>query len=96
MTTETGTFATPNASKYLQQLCKHFAHKTEVDFTETEGAISFGLGTARLSATDGLLTCHFELTNAEDATKAHHIIDKHLARFAFREAFTAMDWTTTA
>lgn len=96
MTIETGTFATPNASKYLQQLCKHFAHKTEVDFTETEGAITFGLGIARLRATDSLLTCAFDLTNAEDAEKAHHIIDKHLARFAFREEFTAMDWTKPA
>lgn len=34
---QTGTFMTPNASKYLQQLCKHFAHKVAVVFDETEG-----------------------------------------------------------
>lgn len=33
----TARLETANASKYLQQLCKHFAHKVEVRFDETEG-----------------------------------------------------------
>ena len=31
LTYQTGTFTTDHASKYLQQLCKHFAHKIEVE-----------------------------------------------------------------
>ena len=34
---QSGTFQTPNASKYLQQLCKHFEHKVAVVFDESEG-----------------------------------------------------------
>ena len=36
LTSETR-FETPNASKYLQQLCKHFGHRVEETHTETEG-----------------------------------------------------------
>ena len=37
MLCSTGTYATPNGSKYLQQLCKHFAHKAEVTFDSLSG-----------------------------------------------------------
>lgn len=89
----TGRFTTSNGSKYLQQLCKHFAHKIEVSFTETEGTCTFELGQAFLTADLDGLTIRFELNDAKSTEMAHQVIDKHLERFAFRENFTAMDWS---
>jgi len=91
----TGTFATANGSKYLQQLCKHFAHKLEVDYTETEGNIRFDMGTAFFTADDAGLTVRFELKNDDAFAAAQHVIDSHLERFAFRENFQHMDWDRT-
>ena len=87
-----GTFATPNASKYLQQLCKHFAHKIEVSFDETSGRIPFTLGVAEVSASADALQVRF--ADVADAVRADakSVIDRHLERFAFREGFTAMQW----
>ena len=48
---ETGTFETPNASKYLQQLCKHFAHKVPVDYDAERGEASLPPGPAVMTAT---------------------------------------------
>ncbi len=87
-----GNFATPNASKYLQQLCKHFAHKIEVSFDETSGRIPFTLGLAEVSASDGALQVRFAEVADDQRADAKSVIDRHLERFAFREGFTAMNW----
>ncbi len=89
----TGTFATPNGSKYLQQLCKHFAHKIEVSHSDTEGTCNFPMGQALLSADDAGLTVRFALKDQDAVTPARNVIDSHLERFAFREDFKHMDWS---
>lgn len=92
MLKETGIFATPAASKYLQQLCKHFGHKVEVRFDETSGEAALPPGLAVMTATPEQLEIVISATDAEGLTVARGIIDSHLARFAFREDFTGMDW----
>ena len=87
-----GSFTTPNASKYLQQLCKHFAHKTEVSFDESAGRIGFNLGTAEVSADAQALHVRFAEVADDKRADARMVIDKHLERFAFREGFTTMAW----
>jgi len=91
----TGHFETPNASKYLQQLCKHFAHKITVDYTPTEGRAELPVGPAVLTADTSKLMVQITLKDACGAERAKHIVDSHLERFAFREDFKAMDWTIT-
>jgi hypothetical protein len=83
---------TENGSRYLQQLCKHFGHKLDVSFSETEGTIPFGFGPVSLKADDGGLWV--EVTGADDEAVAHakDVIDRHLERFAFREDFKHMPW----
>lgn len=95
MTTLTGRFTTPNGSKYLQQLCKHFSHKIDASYTETEGTCHFDMGPAFLSADENALYVRFELTGPEQAGSARDVIDRHLARFAFSEDFQGMDWAST-
>ncbi len=87
-----GRFETANGSKYLQQLCKHFAHKIEVSYTPEEGVCVFPMGKAYLTADQTGLTVRFELHSTEGAASARNVIDRHLERFAFREAFTSMQW----
>ena len=87
----TCTVATENGSRYLQQLCKHWAHKFEVAFDGTQGRIAMPEGrTVTLTATPA--TLEIALDAPEEAT-AHmrHVVDSHIARFAFREEL-AFDW----
>lgn len=95
MNVTTGTFATPNGARYLQQLCKHFAHKIETRCEPPEGELRFDMGVAYLRADDTGLTVRFELENDDSFEAAQHVIDSHLARFAFREDFSRMDWDWT-
>jgi len=88
-----GHFATPNGSKYLQQLCKHFGHKIDVEFTENEGTATFAFGAAKLTSDESGLTIRFELKDADTLPAAKGVIDSHLERFAFREDFKNMDWS---
>lgn len=78
-------FETPNGRKYLVQLCKHFAHKIEVEYTETEGRCVLPPGPALLSADDTGLTAKVEAADEAGLARSRHIIDDHLRRFAFRE-----------
>lgn len=88
-----GHFATPNGSKYLQQLCKHFGHKIDVSFTENEGTAHFVFGAAKMTSDEAGLTIRFELNNADALPAAKGVIDSHLERFAFREDFKNMNWS---
>lgn len=88
----TGHYGTKNGSKYLQQLCKHFGHKIDVSYTETDGVCTFDMGKAFLTADADGLTIRFELVTQEAAAAARSVIDSHLVKFAFRENFEHMNW----
>ncbi|SDN65454.1 hypothetical protein SAMN05216196_1011202 [Lutimaribacter pacificus] len=90
--TETGTFATSNGARYLQQLCKHFAHKIPVEYDAEKGTADLPPGPARLTATDAALRVEITASDEDGLKLARHIIDDHLKRFAFREDFSGMDW----
>ena len=83
--------ATERASKYLQQLCKHFEHRTPATFDAAAGAISFPFGEAKLAADAQTLTLVAEAGSAEDLERLEDVIARHLVRFAFREEL-AIDW----
>ena len=89
--TETGAvmsvtdIATPMASRYLQQLCKHFAHKLDVTFDETAGSIAFSAGICRLQAEDETLRISLEPVDKADLDRLQDVVVRHLIRFAFRE-----------
>jgi hypothetical protein len=89
----TGTFSTPSASKYLVQMCKHFAHKIEVTYNDTNGSCAFPMGTATMHADAELLKVDIEVSDAEGLKQVKHVIDVHLERFAFREDFKTMHWS---
>ena len=90
--TFTAKVPTEKASRYMQQLCKHWAHKMEVDFDAERGTVNFP--TARLDMVAG----HDELsltlapTGGEDIARLKTVVEDHLNRFAFREGELAYDW----
>ena len=87
--------ATELASKYLQQLCKHFAHKTEVTFTETEGRCVFDAATADMAAKEQGLEVTITAEDAAGIERGQMVIWKHLERFAFREELPQPVWQTS-
>ncbi len=79
------TIATPNARKYLVQLCKHFQHKRPVTFDPRSGRIEFSIGDCRLDASEGMLTISLSAPDEAQMAQLQEVIASHLVRFAFRE-----------
>lgn len=88
-------YRTDHGSRYLQQLCKHFAHKTEVSHTQTQGRVVLERGLTDLTADASGLTVRIESETAKDLIHARFVIDSHLVTFAHREGFTGLVWTLT-
>lgn len=84
---------TRSASRYLQQLAKHWSHKMTVVFTEEEATIDFPAG-PRLMMRAAAETLDIELTVPDDGDPARmrQVVAEHLDRFAFREAPLTFDW----
>ncbi|MBE1203977.1 DUF2218 domain-containing protein [Aminobacter carboxidus] len=89
MPKSTAAVETEHASRYLQQLCKHWSHKFAVDFSPTEGRIDLGEGrVVDLRANDRTLTVDVE---ADDLPRMEQVVVDHIVRFAFREELK-FDW----
>ncbi len=86
-----GKAETDRASRYLQQLCKHFAHKVTVRYDPESGRVAFPPGPCWMTATDGTLCVVCESETEEGLATMRGILDRHLERFAWREALV-LDW----
>ncbi len=93
MSSSQTTVATEKASRYLQQLCKHFGHKIPVSFTPQQGECQFPGGTARLDASDTELHIRVDSPDDERRTQTERVIESHLIRFAFREELAPLTWS---
>ena len=78
--------STPAGSRYLQQLCKHWAHKFPVSHDTKQGRIEFSAGSCELAADDTALTMTVSAGEAASLPVLEDVIERHLKRFAFREA----------
>ena len=72
--------ATEHASKYLQQL-----YKVSVDYDASQGKVDFPFGDCLMRADETSLTIECAAKTDEELARAQHVIDDHLARFAWRE-----------
>lgn len=87
------TVPTAHASRYLQQLCKHWAHKLEVSFTAERGVVTFSEGTvATMEAVPDGLAVGIAAPDLETLEQMKGVVARHLDRFAFREAPLPFDW----
>jgi hypothetical protein len=93
MKTANARYETENASRYLQQLCKHFAHKVKVEYDSHSGHAELPPGPARLKADESALDIEVTGPDDEGLTRAKFIIEDHLKRFAHREQPGALTWT---
>ncbi|MBZ6381496.1 DUF2218 domain-containing protein [Sphingomonas sanguinis] len=84
---------TLSASRYLQQLAKHWSHKMEVVFTPKEGTITFPNGSKlEMRASSDTLDVILTVPEDGDVARMREVVSSHLDRFAFREAPLTFDW----
>jgi hypothetical protein len=88
----TANVPTASGSRYLQQLCKHWSHKFEVEFDAQQGVIAFPMGHIRLNAGAEALAVTIEPQDGTDVERFKQVVADHLDRFAFREAPLTFDW----
>jgi len=79
---------TEHASKYLQQLCKHFAHKVDATYDKLNGFAALPPGPCTLKASDMELYIHCQSQDRDKLPMSRAIIETHLEKFAWREEFT--------
>lgn len=94
MSVATARVATAHASRYLQQLCKHWSHKFPVEFTPQNGRIEMSAAVLILDADPEGLGLQITAA-ADDLERMEGVVERHLERFAFREALT-FDWRAQA
>ena len=78
--------STEHASRYLQQLSKHWAHKFETEFTSASARIALPLGETRLTADDHSLIVDLTAHKTEDLDLLQNVVQVHIERFAFKES----------
>ena len=98
----TASVPTAHASKYLQQLCKHWQHNLTVEFTPEHGTVTFpkdargadwpGDGVATFDARTATLDVRIDASVEGQLEGLKGAVARHLDRFAFREAPLTFDW----
>ncbi len=100
--TSTAIVPTASASKYLQQVCKHWEHNLSVEFTPDHGTVAFpkdargadwpGDALVTFDAGADALTVKIEASAEGQLAALQDAVARHVDRFAFREAPLAYDW----
>jgi uncharacterized protein len=85
--------ATASASRYLQQLCKHWSHKFAVEFTPQHGTIPFdATRVCTLDASPERLALRIDAADDSTLGRMQGVVIEHLKRFAFREELGDVKW----
>lgn len=92
MATATAHVPTENAAKYLQQLCKHWSHKLDVELHDSAGTVCFSQAVADMEAKADGLTVRIDAESDEVLERMKGVVSSHLDRFAFREAPLTFNW----
>ncbi|WP_066717713.1 DUF2218 domain-containing protein [Sphingomonas pituitosa] len=93
---------TEHASRYLQQLCKHWQHNLQVEFTPENGTVIFpkdargadhpGDAVVTFDVAETGLEVRIDATSEEQLEGLKGAVARHLDRFAFREGELQFDW----
>ncbi|MEZ0496969.1 DUF2218 domain-containing protein [Sphingomonas sp. IW22] len=93
---------TEHGSRYLQQLCKHWSHNLAVEFSDDRGVITFprdargadwpGDAVATFDASADMLEIRIDASAGGQLEALKGAVERHVDRFAFREAPLRYDW----
>jgi len=83
---------TTNGAKYVNQLCKHWSHKLEVDLSEGKGSVRFPSAFVEMKAGAESILVEISADNADEVDRMKGVVSRHLDRFAFREAPLLFEW----
>lgn len=104
VTTHSATALVPteHASKYLQQLCKHWSHNLQVEFTAENGTVIFprdargadhpGDAVVTFDVAETGLSVRIDASSDEQLEGLKGAVARHLDRFAFREGELEYRW----
>lgn len=84
---------TDNATRYLKRLCKHFSHKIDATWDDTQGRLEFDIGQCHLRAATASLEMHCEAPDQQQLDQLGEVVASHLVRFA-RGDIAAVHWHT--
>lgn len=100
--TATARIPTTSASKYLQQVCKHWEHNLPVTFDSAHGQITFARDArgadwpadaiVTLDAEDDILVCTINASAEGQRDGLKGALERHIDRFAFREVPLTYNW----
>ncbi|PMR75959.1 DUF2218 domain-containing protein [Billgrantia endophytica] len=74
--------ATESAAKLMNRLCKHWAHKLEVEQGDTESRVAFEDGSCLMQVEPGKLIVAIETLEEESLDRLEGIVNAHLERMA--------------
>jgi hypothetical protein len=94
----TGFAPCAKASRYVQQLVSHWSHKMAASWQASEagGRAEFPFSEvtqAAMETSDQGITITLTTADAADNVRMRGVIERHLDRFAFREAPLSYEWT---
>lgn len=89
----TGFVATPKGERYVQQLIKHWSHKLDISFADGVATIPFNPAVIlTLTTTAEGITMRISTPDEVEDLRFRSVFEKHLDRFAFREAPLGYSW----
>ncbi|HEV7440522.1 DUF2218 domain-containing protein [Methylobacterium planeticum] len=97
MPTSQARVQTAEASRYLQQLCRHWSHKFPVESTAEHGTVPFGEDrVCTFEAEPDALLMRVVTADPAGLTRLENVVSDHLMRFAFRENLGEITWSRAA
>lgn len=74
--------ATESGKKLINRLCKHWAHKLDVEQQEAQGRVAFEEGSCLMRAEPGSLVVAIETLDEESLDRLEGVVASHLERMA--------------
>jgi hypothetical protein len=93
MTVVQAKVATASGGKYVQQLCKHWAHKLPVNLDGDAGTVTFPGAVITMTGAPDAIVFSIAGNEGDEVERLKEVVERHLDRFAFREAPLAYEWT---
>lgn len=93
--TSTGFAACEKPERYIQQLVSHWGHKFATSYDEGDGMGVFPFSdhtTCVMTAHHGGIGITLTTADMEENVRMRGVIERHIDRFAFREAPLTYEW----